>query len=338
MGKRTFIVAELSANHNHDLELACRTIVAAKEAGADAVKIQSYTPDTITIDCDKPCFMTDENSLWAGQTLYSLYQKAYTPFEWHEPLFRFAKEQGILLFSTPFDNTAVDFLESLDNPIYKIASFELVDINLIRYAARLGKPMILSIGIATEEEILEAVHVCREVGNHDITLLQCVSEYPAALEDMNLSMIPDITERFGVKAGLSDHTMDALASTIGVGLGACVIEKHFILDRSLGGPDAAFSIEPKEFQKMVQTIRTVEKTIGKVDYSITPKKKINRRFARSLFAVKDIHAGEVLTAENIRSIRPGYGLAPKYLSTVLGKCATTEIKRGTPIDWKLIEE
>ena len=337
MNTHTFIVAELSANHNQDIELAFQTMLAAKEAGADAVKIQTYTPDTITIDCDAPCFMTSEEGLWAGQTLYSLYQKAYTPYEWHPRLYQFAREHDILLFSTPFDDSAVDLLASLDNPIYKIASFEIVDLNLIRYAAKQKKPMILSIGIATEDEIFEAVMTCREVGNNDITLLQCTSEYPALPESAQLKMIPDLQERFHVKAGLSDHTLGIAAAVAGVAIGACVVEKHFILDRKLGGPDAAFSIEPAELKELAAKIRETEKMLGLVDYSLTPAKTAARHSARSLFAVKDIPKGGTLTRDNVRSIRPYDGLAPKHLDKVLGRIAKDAIRFGTPLSWDLLE-
>ena len=333
----TFIVAEMSANHNQEIELAMQTMLAAKEAGADAVKIQTYTPDTITIDCDAPCFMTDADGLWAGQTLYSLYQKAHTPYEWHPRLYQFAREHEILLFSTPFDKNAVDLLASLNNPIYKIASFEIVDLNLIRYAAKQKKPMILSVGIATEDEIFEAITVCREVGNNDITLLQCTSEYPAPPEGSQLRMIPDLKERFHVKVGLSDHTMGISAAVSGVAIGAGVIEKHFILDRNRGGPDAAFSIEPAELKELVEQIRLVEKMLGRVDYSITPAKAAARRNARSLFVVSDIQKGGLLTPDNVRSIRPGCGLEPKYLDKVLERTAKEAIPRGTPLSWDLLQ-
>ena len=279
--------------------------------------------------------MTRENGLWSGQTLYSLYQKACTPYEWHEPLFKFANDLGLIIFSTPFDIDAVNFLEKLGNPIYKIASFELVDVNLIRHAAKLRKPMFMSTGIANEDEIKNAVEVCREVGNNDITLLQCTSEYPANLDNANLCMIQDIAKRFNVKTGLSDHTIGILASIAAVAMGACVIEKHFILDRNLGGPDSAFSIEPAELKKMVNDIRLVEKAIGDIDYSTTLKES-SRCYMRSLFVVQDINEGESLTDKNIKSIRPGNGLAPKYLSTVIGKKAKVNIKRGTPLSWDLI--
>jgi pseudaminic acid synthase len=336
MNKRTFIVAELSANHNQDLDLALKTIAAAKEAGADAVKLQTYTPDSLTIDCREPCFMTKENGLWSGQTLYSLYEKACTPYAWHEQLFKFAQEKDILIFSTPFDMAAVDFLEELGNPIYKIASFELVDVNLIRYAARLGKPMIMSTGIASESEIKEALAACHEAGNNDITLLQCTSEYLAILDNANLCMIQDMACRFNVKTGLSDHTLGILAAVAAVALGACVIEKHFILDKSLGGPDAAFSIDPAELTELVQNVRLVEKAVGVVDYSVMSKES-GRHYRRSLFVVENMSKGEPFSANNVRSIRPGNGIAPKHLSEILGKTAITDIKRGTPLTWDLID-
>jgi len=333
---KTIIVAEISANHNQDIEIAYKTIIAAKEAGADAVKIQTYTPDSITIDCNKPYFMTRENGLWSGQTLYSLYKKACTPYEWHEELFKFAKENDIVLFSTPFDIEAVDFLEKLGNPIYKIASFELVDVNLIQHAAKFGKPMIMSTGIANENEISDAIKSCHDAGNNDITLLQCTSEYPATLDNANLCMIPEMSKRFNVKTGLSDHTIGMIASLTAVSLGACLIEKHFTIDRKLGGPDSAFSIEPSELKELIFNIREVEKSIGIVDYSPSYKDE-GRKYKRSLFVVKDLLKDEIFTVENVKSIRPGNGISPKYLYDVLGKKAKCNIERGTPLSFDLID-
>jgi len=333
---RTFIIAELSANHGQKLSIALDTIKAAKEAGADAVKIQTYTPDTITINCDNEYFQIKQGTLWDGTILYNLYKTAYTPWEWHNELFEYAEKIGITFFSTPFDKSAVDLLEKLNNPLYKIASFELNDIPLIKYAASKGKPMIMSTGVSTLEEIEEAVQACYAVGNYDITLLKCTSSYPAPLDEANLLTIPNMIKRFGIKIGLSDHTMGDIAASTAVALGASVIEKHFILDRSLGGPDADFSMEPSEFEIMVERIRDVEKTLGSVSYELSDKMKKNRKFSRSLFAVKDIKEGEVFTEENVRSIRPGDGLSPKYLPEILGKKAKKSITFGEPILWDLI--
>lgn len=326
---KTFIIAELSANHNHNLQTAVDSIKAAASIGVDAVKIQTYTADTITLNCRKDDFIL-KGGLWDGESLYELYQKAYTPWEWHEELFKVAKEEGVMMFSTPFDNTAVDLLESLGNPIYKIASFEIMDTELIRYAASKGKPMIMSTGVATEQEIEEAISACREVGNNDITLLKCTSEYPAKISDANLAMIPDMKRRFGVKVGLSDHSMGSLVPTVAVALGAEVVEKHFILDRTIGGPDAAFSMNKEEFMQLVKDIRDAESSLGNVDYSLTPAKEKSRLAAgRSLYVAKDIKAGEVITHENIRCVRPGYSLHPRYLNEVLGKKARHDIEFGS---------
>ncbi len=315
---KTFIIAEMSANHNHRKEVAIETIRAAKKAGADAIKIQTYTADTLTLDCDKPDFVCGKG-LWEGETLYNLYKKAYTPWEWHEEIFRIAKEEGLVCFSTPFDKTAVDFLESLDNPIYKIASFEITDIPLIRYIASKHKPIILSTGIATLEDIELAVNTIRSEQNNDITLLKCTSAYPAPIEDANLQTIPDMKQRFGVKVGLSDHTMGSIVPVTAVALGAEVVEKHFIIDRNIGGPDAAFSMEMDDFKQMVSDIRNVEKALGKVNYPSDPSKIKGRGFCRSLYVAEDVKAGDVVTEKNVRSVRPGYGLHPKYLSEVVGK-------------------
>lgn len=331
MENRTLIVAELSANHGHRLDLALRTIKAAKDAGADAIKIQTYTPDTITLDSDNDYFQIKQGTLWDGTTLYKLYRQAYTPWEWHEELFRYAGEIGIGIFSTPFDKTAVDFLETLDNPIYKIASFEITDTPLVGYAASKGKPMMISTGIATLQEIVDAVDACRKAGNDDITLLKCTSSYPAPLEEANLLTIPEMRERFGVSVGLSDHTLGSIAAVTAVALGAKVIEKHFIVDRSVGGPDAEFSMNPVEFSTMVAQIRDVEKCLGTVSYELSEKMKRNRKFSRSLFAVQDIKNGDLFSEQNVRSIRPGDGISPKYLAVLLGKRATRDIKKGTPI-------
>lgn len=334
---RTFIIAELSANHNHNLQTAIDSIKAAASIGVDAVKIQTYTADTITLNCRKDDFIL-KGGLWDGESLYELYQKAYTPWEWHEELFKVAREEGVVMFSTPFDNTAVDLLESLDNPIYKIASFEIMDTELIRYAASKGKPMIMSTGVATEQEIEEAVSACREVGNDDITLLKCTSEYPARISDANLAMIPDMKQRFGVKVGLSDHSMGSLVPTVAVALGAEVVEKHFILDRSIGGPDAAFSMNKEEFRQLVKDIRDTESSLGKVDYSLTPTKEKSRLAAgRSLYVAKNIKAGEKITRDNIRCVRPGCGLHPRHFNEILGKHALRNLEFGSKLSLEDIE-
>lgn len=338
MKNKVFIIAELSANHGHSIETAKKSIELAKESGADAVKIQTYTPDTITLNCDNEYFQINNGTIWDGTTLYKLYQEAYTPWEWHKELFNYAREIGIEIFSTPFDKTAVDLLEELETPIYKIASFEINDIPLIEYVASKGKPMIISIGVGTEEEIKEAVEACRKMGNEDITLLQCTSQYPAKVEDANLVMIKDLVERFNVKAGLSDHTMGSLVASTAVAMGAEVIEKHFIIDRSLGGPDSSFSMTPIEFREMVDNIRNVEKIIGKVSYEITENKKKSFKFKRSLFISKNIKKGEILTEENIKSVRPADGISPKYYNCILGKKVKKDLKFGTPLLFEDIEE
>lgn len=330
----TFIIAEMSANHNHQKQIALDTIKAAKEAGADAVKIQTYTADTITLNCDNEHFQINQGTLWDGTTLYKLYQQAYTPWEWHQELFDYAKELNIPIFSTPFDKTAVDFLEDLNNPIMKIASFELVDIPLIEYAASKMRPMIMSTGIATLQEIEEAVAACRKVGNNDITLLKCTSSYPAPLGEANLLTIPDMEKRFGCKVGLSDHTTGNVCACTAVALGAQVIEKHFIIDRSIGGPDSAFSMEKDEFSEMVKRIRKTEDCLGTVSYELSEKMKNNRKFARSLFACADIKKGEIFTEQNIRSVRPSDGCSPKYLPELLGTASDREYKFGDPIVYK----
>jgi pseudaminic acid synthase len=329
--KKVFIVAELSANHNHDFDVAVKTIKAAKESGADAVKLQTYTPDTMTIDCDNEYFQIKQGTLWDGMTLYELYKQAYTPWEWHKELFEYANSIDIAIFSTPFDKTAVDFLEELGNPIYKIASFEITDIPLIEYAASKMKPMVISTGIATLDEIDDALEACRNAGNNDITLLKCTSSYPAPLEEANLLTMPDMRNRFKVKVGLSDHTMDDISAVAAVALGAEIIEKHFILDRKLGGPDALFSVEPEELSQMVKRIRMAEKAMGIISYELSDKMKTNRKFSRSLFAAKDIHEGDIFTKDNVRSIRPGDGISPKFLKDLLREKSKRFIACGEPI-------
>ena len=330
------IVAELSANHGHSLKTALETVKAAKDAGADAIKLQTYTPDTITIDCDNEYFQIRQGTIWDGTTLFRLYKEAYMPWEWHEAIRDEALKQGLGFFSTPFDFTAVDFLEDLGVPLYKIASFEINDLPLIRYAAEKKKPMILSTGIATIGEIAEAVETCRKAGNGNITLLKCPSAYPAPPEKANLATIPNMRDTFGVKVGLSDHTEGLAVAVSAVALGATIIEKHFILDRGIGGPDSSFSMEPEEFSHMVHAIRTAEKAIGTVSYNYDTDSIQGRNFARSLFAVEDIQPGETFTKKNVKSIRPGYGLPPKLIDEICGKRARMAIKRGTPLKLNMI--
>ena len=330
-GSRTFVIAELSANHNGSLQNAIDTIKAAKEVGADAIKLQTYTADTLTLDCKKDDFIIKGGTLWDGKTMYELYQSAYTPWEWHKELFSYAREIGIDIFSSPFDKSAVDFLEQLNPSAYKIASFEITDYELIRYTASKRRPMIISTGIATIGEIQDAVDICRSEGNDDIVLLKCTSAYPAPLEEANLKTIPNLSETFGVISGFSDHTLGITAPVAAVTLGAKVIEKHFILDKSIGGPDADFSLDKKEFAQMVKAVRDTEKLLGKVDYSMSEKKKKSRHFARSLYIAEDIKASETVTEKNVRSVRPGYGLHPKYLKDILGKKAIKDLEKGMPV-------
>jgi pseudaminic acid synthase len=334
---KCFIIAELSANHGGELEIALETIRAAKRAGADAIKIQTYTADTITLNSKKDYFKINQGTHWDGQYLYDLYKEASLPWDWHTKIFEVAKEEGLVCFSSPFDNSAVDLLEELNTPIYKIASFEITDIPLIEYAASKGKPMILSTGIAEIEDIELAIETCKKAGNNDITILKCTSAYPADPKDANLLTIPDIKSRFGVKVGLSDHTMGIEGPVVAVVLGATVIEKHFILNKSIGGADAHFSLDEKEFTEMVNAVRKAEEMIGKVDYEMTDKKKKSRQFSRSLFIVEDVKKGELITKNNVRSIRPGFGLHPKYLEGILGKKINKDILKGEPLDFKHIE-
>jgi pseudaminic acid synthase len=323
-----FIIAELSANHNGSINTAIETIRAAKRAGADAIKLQTYTADTLTIDSKKSDFIINNGSIWDGKNFYELYQEAFTPWEWHARLFEVAKEEGLVCFSSPFDKTAVDFLEDLEVPCYKIASFEITDIPLIEYVASKDKPIILSTGIATLEDIELALNTIRSVGDNEIALLKCTSSYPAPLDEANLTMIQDFKNRFGVTSGLSDHTLGSTAAVVATCLGAKIIEKHFILDRSIGGPDASFSLDEKEFTQMVQEVRDAEKAIGKVSYELTEKQQAGKAFSRSLYVVEDIKKGEKFTEENIRSIRPGFGLHPKYYKKIMGKMAKTTLKKG----------
>ena len=335
---KVFIVAEMSANHNGRLETAIETIKAAKRAGADAIKLQTYTADTLTLRCDKPDFIVNEGSIWDGQYFYDLYQHAYTPWKWHEELFRVAKEEGLVCFSTPFDKTSVDFLETLGNPIIKIASFEITDIPLIEYAASKGKPMVLSTGIAEIEDIELALDACHRMGNNDITLLKCTSSYPAPIEEANLCMIQDIAQRFGVKSGLSDHTIGSIAPIVAMTQGAVMIEKHFILDRAIGGPDASFSMDEKEFTQMVKDVRMAEAAIGTVTYELTEKQKGGRTAARSLYIAEDMKAGDILTEKNLRSVRPGFGLHPKYFNECLGKKVNRDLEKGERFTLEMVEE
>ncbi|HFU75983.1 MAG TPA: pseudaminic acid synthase [Bacteroidetes bacterium] len=324
----TFIIAELSANHGGKIEIAKESIKVAKEIGANAIKLQTYTADTITLDCDKEDFIIQGGTLWDDKKLYDLYQEAYLPWEWHKELFAYARAIGIDIFSSPFDKSAVDFLEQFNPSAYKIASFEISDYELIRYTASKMKPMIISTGIATIDEIQDAVDICRSEGNHNIVLLKCTSAYPAPLEEANLTMIPNLAQTFGVISGFSDHTIGSTAPIAAVTLGAKVIEKHFILDKSIGGADADFSMDKQEFSDMVKVIRDTEKLLGRVNYSLDEKRKQNRRFSRSLYVAKDIQKGEIFTQENIRSVRPGYGMHPKYLGDVLGTVADKDYQFG----------
>ncbi|MFT4848990.1 MAG: pseudaminic acid synthase [Parvicella sp.] len=332
-----FIIAELSANHNGSIETALETIKAAKRSGADAIKFQTYTADTMTIDSDKDDFVI-KGTIWEGQNLHKLYQQAYTPWEWHEALFQCAKDEGLVCFSSPFDKTAVDFLEELEVPAYKIASFEITDIPLIEYVASKGKPIILSTGIAEQADIELALDACQRMGNNDIALLKCTSSYPAPINEANMVMVKDLAERYGVISGLSDHTMGATVPIVATCFGAKIIEKHFILDRSIGGPDASFSMNEEEFTAMVKAIREAESAIGNVDYTLTEKQKKGKDFSRSLYVVKDIKAGEVITEENVKSIRPGFGLHPQYYYKVLGKTIKVGVKRGTGLSIELIND
>lgn len=334
-GYPTYIVAELSANHHQDYDQAVALLRAARDAGADAVKLQTYTADTLTIECGEPQFHVT-GGLWAGRTLYDLYQEAYTPWEWQPELKRVAGELGLTLFSSPFDASAVDFLEEMEVPAYKIASFEIVDLPLLRRVARTAKPVIVSTGMATLGEIDEAVRTLREAGASEIVLLKCTSAYPAPPEEMNLRAIPQLAEAFGVPVGLSDHSMETAVAVAAVSLGACFIEKHFTLSRAAKGPDSAFSLEPHEFKAMVEAVRTAEKALGSASHGVNERESQNRLFRRSLFVVKDVGAGEPFTDENLRSIRPGHGLHTRYLDQILGRRSKQDIKRGTPLSWNLV--
>lgn len=331
------VVAEISANHNGSKQIALDTIKAAKEAGADAVKIQTYTADTITLNCHTEDFRLKHGTIWDGKYLYDLYKEAYTPWEWHQNLFDYAKELNIPLFSTPFDPTAVELLEKLENPIYKIASFEITDIPLIALCASKHKPMVISTGIATEEDINLAVETCRKAGNNDITLLKCTSSYPAPIAEANLVMINDFKQRYGVKAGLSDHTIGSVVPVTSVAMGATMIEKHFIIDRSIGGPDSSFSMDKSEFTQMVENVRLAEKAIGNVNYSLSERAKASREFSRSLYVAQDMKVGDAITEENVRSVRPGYSLQPKYYYQILGKKVKCDLHFGDRLSLEQID-
>jgi pseudaminic acid synthase len=335
-GHPCYIIAEMSANHGHSFEKALEVVRAAKEAGVDAIKLQTYTPDTLTIDCRRPEFMVGKGTLWEGKNLHDLYAEAYTPWEWQPELKKEAERLGMHCFSTPFDDTAVDFLERMEVPAHKVASFELVDTELLRKVALTGKPVIMSTGMATFEEISEAVQNLRTSGCTQLALLKCTSAYPSMPEDMNLRTIPHLAESFDVPVGLSDHTMGTDVPVAAVALGACIIEKHLTLRRSDGGPDGAFSLEPEEFRAMVEAVRTAEKALGRVVYDMTDKEKASRVFRRSLFVVKDMKAGDTFSRENVRSIRPGYGLPVRDLSRVLGRRTPVDVERGTPLNESLL--
>jgi len=336
-GHPVYIIAEVSANHGGRLETAREMIRAARDAGADAVKLQTYTADTLTLDSDEEPFVIRQGTIWDGRTLHDLYREAATPWEWQPELKRWADELGITLFSTPFDPSAVDFLADMHVGAYKIASFEVTDVPLIEYAAARGRPMIISTGVAEEEDIREALRACERAGNRQVALLKCTSSYPAPLDEMNLRMIPDLAQRFDVVVGLSDHTLGQEAPVVAAALGAAIIEKHFILDRSAGGPDAAFSLEVDEFAGMVEAVRRAERLLGVVDYSLSERAGKARELSRSLFVAEDVAAGEELTPGNVRSVRPGFGLAPKHLPEVLGRRAARDLRAGAPLGWEDIE-
>ena len=328
MRNSTFIIAELSANHNHKYDLAVKTIEAMAASGADAVKIQTYTPDSLVMDIDNEYFGAIKSGIWKGIKKYDLYKEACTPYEWQPKLKKVAEDLGLVFFSTPFDLEGVDFLAEMDIPIYKIASFEINDIPLIRKVAQQHKPIIMSTGVAGIEDIELAIDTCRKEGCSDITLLKCTSEYPASYDDANLLTIPDMINRFGVKVGVSDHSMGSIVPTTAVALGAVAIEKHFILDRNMGGADSAFSMEPAEFKEMVEAVRNVERTLGHVDYELTERKRLQRR---SLFAYEEMQEGEAFTSWNVRSLRPGHGVSPQYYDVMMGKPSKRHIEKGTPI-------
>lgn len=331
-----YVIAELSANHGHKLDEALRLVHAAHDAGADAIKLQTYLPGTLTINSNRPWFQIGKGTLWEGKNLYQLYEEAYTPWEWTKEIMSLASSLGMHCFSTPFDTTAVDYLEKLDMPAYKIASFEVIDLPLLKAIARTDRPVIMSTGMASLAEIDEAVTTLRNHGTKELALLKCTSAYPSLPGDMNLRTIPHLAQAFDVPVGLSDHTMDVAVPVAAVALGACIIEKHLTMDRSVPGPDSPFSLEPAEFKAMVAAVRTTSEALGKVQYVVSEKEQASRMFRRSLFVVEDIQAGQPFTEKNVRSIRPGHGLHPRYLDVVIGKTAAQDIEAGTPLDWKLI--
>ncbi|KOC31915.1 pseudaminic acid synthase [Clostridium botulinum] len=335
--ERTFIIAEMSANHMQDYDRAVEIIKKAKWAGADAIKLQTYTPDTITLDCDNEYFQIKQGTIWDGTTLHKLYQTAYTPWEWQPKLKQIAEELGLVFFSSPFDYTSVDLLEEMDVPVYKVASFEINDIPFIEYIASKGKPIIMSTGIARMGDIQDALDACKRMGNENVALLKCTSAYPSPLEDINLNTIPNMRKTFNVISGLSDHTMGHTVALGGIALGAKIVEKHLTLRRADGGADGKFSMEPEEFREMVDKIRDLEKALGTVTYDLTEKQKKSREHSRSLFVVKDIKEGEEFSKENVKSIRPGFGLKTKYIKDILGKKAFCNIKKGTPMNWNLVK-
>ena len=337
-GEPVYCIAEVSANHNQDFETAVRIVRAAKDAGADSVKLQTYTPDTITIQSNRECFQVGGGTLWDGRSLYDLYKEAYTPWEWQPKLKKVADDLGMQCFSSAFDASAVDFLETMNVPAHKVASFELVDLPLIQRMAATGKPLIMSTGMATLKEIEEAVTTARRAGATQIALLKCTSAYPAPADEMNLRTIPELARRFDVPVGLSDHTIGIAVPVAAVSLGACIIEKHLTLSRTAGGPDSAFSLEPEEFRAMVEGVRTAEKALGSVHFGVSELESRSRVFRRSLFVVRDLKKGELFTSENVRSIRPGDGLHTRHLTEVLGKTAALDIVQGTPLSWDLVNQ
>ena len=330
-----FIIAEMSANHNGSLDYAINTIKSAKRAGADCIKLQTYTPDTITLDCDSKDFII-KGTIWNGRKLHDLYREAYTPWDWHEKLFKVAKDEGLVCFSSPFDNSAVDLLENLNSPAYKIASFEITDINLIEYVAKKGKPIIISTGIATENDIDLAIETCIKVGNNQIILLKCTSSYPAPIDEANLTMIKHLREKYGYFTGLSDHTEGYVAPIVATSLGAKVIEKHFIIDKSIGGPDSSFSLNENEFKLMVDNVRKASKSVGIKTFDLTKKQQKGRNFSRSLYFVNDLKKNQIISAKDIKSIRPGFGLHPKFLNKIIGKKINLDVSRGTRVSLEQI--
>lgn len=330
-----FIIAEMSANHNGSLDYAINTIKSAKRAGADCIKLQTYTPDTITLDCNSKDFIV-KGTIWNGRKLYNLYEEAYTPWEWHEKLFKVAKDEGLVCFSSPFDNTAVDLLENLNTPAYKIASFEITDVNLIEYVAKKGKPIIISTGIATENDINLAIETCINAGNNQIILLKCTSSYPAPLDEANLTMIKHLREKYGYFTGLSDHTEGYVAPIVATSLGAKVIEKHFIIDKSIGGPDSSFSLDEREFKLMVDNVRKASKSVGIKTFDLTKKQQKGKNFSRSLYFVNDLKKDQIVSAKDVKSIRPGFGLHPKFLNKIIGKKINLDVSRGTRVSLEQI--